>query len=46
MRTLTVRSPYPWHAGGALGFWRLPGGILTAVHRNAAKVEAAGTPGP
>ena len=27
--------------GGALGFWRLPGGILTAVHRNAAKVEAA-----
>ncbi len=28
------------------GFWRLPGGILTAVHRNAAKVEAAGTPGP
>ena len=29
---------------GALGFWRLPGDVLAAVHRNAAK--AAGVPGP
>jgi len=31
---------------GALGFWRLPGDVLTAVTPERRQVEAAGTPGP